>query len=174
MSYNSVIHRTMSHTSKHPFWYWIHYIGKTYLNVRNEEHKLFNAIKAGIKDEHMPWNLNLHDIDEYSNFYTLATDKHWKEWGDKMAKYVNVIPNFNNLTDKRKHSRRLAFAKREWQPVLYRTGLSLVQYVLDVMHFIIRYSVIRLGVLTIFCHCIALFTLTQTRQVLKHACMLFA
>ena len=170
---SSMVHRSMSHTSKHPFMYWIHQIGEDFVCVRNEENKLFKAIQEGINDEHLPWNLNEDNINEYSNFYTLATEKHWKVWSDNIEEHVSNISNYNSLSHKQKHSRRLRYAKKEWQPVLYRTGLPLVHYVLDVMHFIIRYAVIRLSVLTIFCHCIAQLSLKETNLVLKHACMLY-
>ena len=169
---SSVIYRSLPHSSSFPFLFWIHHIGKKYFAVKKTPSKIFKAICAGIKDEHMPWNLKLSDIKSTDNFYCLTLPKHHEIWANQIEEYMAGLANLAQLTKEQQHKKRRAFALEKHQPLLYKTPLNMVQYILDVMHDILRHSGHELMVLTILCWCYFGLTIDEIIVVLSHICKL--
>ena len=172
---SQVILRCMGHSGTYPFIYWIHYIGTEYVPVSKFHDSWFGAIKAGIKDEHMPWNLNLNDLTPSSNFYCLATAWHWNQWANELEEYMNTLEklsNFKKKNHKQKHKKRLEYARKNAMNVLYKTPTALLRYILDVMHCILRHSITMISGLVIFCFCVARLSLNQVIAIVACTCML--
>lgn len=168
---STVVHRCFSHGADYSFIYWIRHIGKSFVAVKNKIPNLLDAIKAGIKDEHMPWNLNIDEIDDLDNFYCLTTEYHWRKWCDDIETFMATVKNIDNLTYKQKHTKRKNYAKLNAQCALYSIPIALLHYILDVMHCILRHSITMVKALTILLYCIYRFTIAQVIVVLSHICM---
>lgn len=168
---STVVHRCMSHSGSYPFIYWIKHVGKKFVGVRKNMDKMFEAIKAGIKDEHLPWNLNLNDIKDNDIFYTLTTDTHWRIWMYQIEEYVKTIANYASLTLKQKHAKRRKWAIKRGQSALYAIPFPLLQYLFDVMHGILRHGCAIIVALNIFLWCVALLSIDKISVINSHTCM---
>ena len=138
---STVVHRCYPYGADYSFIYWIRHIGKEWVAVKNTIPNVLDAIKAGIKDEHMPWNLTLDNITDSDNFYCLTTNNHWQKWCDDIETYMTNLDNIDNLTRKQQHSKRKTFAHAQAQCALYSVPTPLIQWILDVMHLILRHSI---------------------------------
>lgn len=168
---STVVHRCYSHSGDFPFIYWIRHIGKEWVSVQNDIQHIYDAICAGIKDEHMPWNLNVNNIRDDDDFYCLTTDYHWRHWCNNIFNFIQNLPNKSRLSHKKLHKKRRDFAHDEAQCALYSIPIPLVQYVLDVMHAILRHAVNTIKSLTILISCVFKFNLERCTVVLSHICM---
>ena len=167
---SSIVYRCLSHKGNFPFVYWVHHIGKQFVAVKKTPNKIFKAIKAGIKDEHLPWNLNLQSITEMDNFYCLATAYHHQQWANQVEEYIRGLRNLANLSYKQIHTKRRNYANKIHSPLLYKTPINMIQYVLDVMHDILRHSGHQIMVLVILCWCHFDFTIAEVIACLAHCC----
>ena len=165
-----IVHRCFTHSGSFPFMYWIHHIGKAFVAVEKNDLKIFNAVRAGISEEHMPWNLNVQNIQPQDNFYCLATEKHWQVWANNVENYMANLANLANLTDKQRHNRRRRYAKSTMSPVLYKTPCNLVQYILDVMHDILRHAANQMMILVILLWCYYDFSMAEVVACIAHCC----
>ena len=168
---STVVHRCMTHSGSYPFIYWIKHIGKKFVGVRKNVEKIFEAVKAGIKDEHMPWNLNLNDINDNDIFYTLTTDTHWQIWMHQIEEYVKTIENYSSLTQKQKHVKRRKWAIKRGQSSLYAIPFSLMQYLFDLMHGILRHGCAMSTALNIFLWCVCSLSTEKISVINSHTCM---
>ena len=168
---STVVLKCLPHSSNYPFIYWIEHIGKKFVHVKKSRKEVVEAIQAGIKPEHMPWNLKIESIGEFENFYCLATEYHWQQEANEIETYMNNLKNFNNKTYKQKHKKRATFATNNGYSILYDMPLWLVQYLLDVTHGIIRSTWMQVAALAVTCWCPFRFTLEQFETVFAHSCM---
>lgn len=165
----------LSHKSRYPFIYWLHHLNGDFIPVSNQMvldiDPWFEAIKAGIKEEHMPWNLDLSKIDKTDDFYCLCTESHWLYWQNQMKQFIDKIKNWNQLTDKQKHTKRRNYAIKQSQCVLYDTRNVLIQYIFDVMHLMLRHGISLTCAMTILSHCSFEFSINESLTILKHCSM---
>lgn len=167
----TIVQKCFHHSADYPFIYWLKYIGKTYITVKKTHEKMFKAVKAGIKDEHMPWNLNIDDIKDTDNFYTLAQEEHFEYWQKQVEEFIDNLPNVDQLTKEQKHMKRRNYAHDHGIPLLYETSVVLVQYCLDLTHAILRIVSFWICVLVILLFCIYVRTIAEVCTVLSHLCM---
>ena len=169
--------RVFGHNAKYPFIYWLHYNNGKFEAVSTSLERgydvWFEAIKAGIKEKHMPWNLDFASINEGDNFFCLCTETIWKTWQDNIENFIHNIKNLHLLTRKTVHDRRTSYARTHKQCVLYKTPNILVQWIIDVLHFMLRHGINITCALTILCFCSFQFGVSETVQVLSHCCMFF-
>ena len=165
--------RCQSHSGTFPFPLWVHHIGKKFWSVRKRPDRILKAIQAGIKKEHMPYNLNVKKIKPYEDFYCLAVDAHWRKWGLFIDNFMNALRNVNDMSYAAQHKKRLDKCNRKLSPVLYYTELRLLHYILDVLHCIIRHAVFQYICICVQCHCVFKFEMVETMVVLACARMFF-
>ena len=166
----TVVHRCPTHAGHFPFIYWIKHIGKAFVAVKKTPRKIFEAIKAGIKEEHMPWNLDIDKISEFDTFYCLALEYHWKSWMNEMEDAMSKIRNFNKLSHQKQHRKRLNYANENYIALLYKTPLALIQYIFDIMHAII--SCVRLWIyaMTVVLYCPFRLPIESVCGCMAHIC----
>ena len=77
---SGVLHGCVNHNGEYAIPYVSKIIGKNAVTISMKNQvELKKALVAGIKDEHMPWNLpSLAEMDDNANFYTLTTREIWK------------------------------------------------------------------------------------------------
>ena len=168
---STVVHRCYSHGGDYPYIYWIRHIGKEWVSVKNNIADIYDAICAGIKEQHMPWNLNVNEINDNDDFYCLTTDHHWRVWCTNVVNFVQNLKNKSAMTHKKMHKKRREFAQSEEQCALYSIPIPLLQYILDVMHAILRHAVNTVKAITIVISCVFRFSLDRCTVVLSHLCM---
>ena len=172
--FSGLILRSFGHMAQYPFIYWLHYYNGQFFAVSNilidGNDEWFDAIKAGIKEEHMPWNLNVSNISNEDNFFCLCNEEHWIIWQNQIESFVENIRNVNQLSYKQINTRRKTFARSKSQCVLYKTPNILVQWIIDVMHFMLRHGINIITGLTILCFCTCNFSINEVIAVLSHCC----
>ena len=167
----TIVQRCQHHSGNYPFIYWIKHIGKKFVAVKNSAEKLFKAIKSGIKDEHMPWNFDIDKIKPHDNFYCLPTEYHFKSWVQQIEDYMSQLKNIDKLTTEQKHQKRRKYANKNGIPLLYATRLILVQYILDLLHAILRCVCFWIVVLGVVLYCPYRRSIDEVCAVLSHLCM---
>jgi hypothetical protein len=137
---------------------------------------LFQALTHGIKEEHMPYNLQSYKDTNDTNFYTLTTNEIFGEWTDnvdaEVARRKAASDNPQQWESYEfEHDERLKISKQQQHGALYGMQVKLFCYVFEVLHFKLRLGIGCIFAFVMIIWCIFSWSLKDIVTILAATCM---